>query len=88
MYDDEEKITLDRQTFKILASDTRVDILKSLKVRRKTLSELSKGDAVTGGRDPNGHQHAMISCGADCCVYLVDRILCVQNPEEQKNNCF
>ncbi len=38
----EEKITLDRETFKALASDTRVSILKSLHKRRKTLTELSK----------------------------------------------
>ncbi|UCC91990.1 MAG: helix-turn-helix transcriptional regulator [Candidatus Aenigmatarchaeota archaeon] len=38
----EEKITLDKEVFKTLASGTRVDILKSLDVRRKTLSELSK----------------------------------------------
>jgi DNA-binding transcriptional ArsR family regulator len=41
MYDEEEKITLDRKAFKALASDTRVNILKSLSQRRKTLSELS-----------------------------------------------
>ena len=39
---DEEKITLDKKTFKTLASETRVNILKSLDRRRKTLSELSK----------------------------------------------
>ena len=38
----EEKITIDRKTFKTLASDTRVGLLKSLNVRRKTLSELSR----------------------------------------------
>ncbi len=38
----EDKITLDRDTFKTLASGTRVDILKSLDRRRKTLSELSR----------------------------------------------
>lgn len=38
----EEKITLDRESFKSLASDTRVSILKSLDRRRKTLTELSK----------------------------------------------
>ncbi len=38
----EEKITLDRETFKALASDSRVNILKSLHRRRKTLTELSK----------------------------------------------
>lgn len=38
----EDKITLDRETFKTLASDTRVGILKSLARRRKMLTELSK----------------------------------------------
>ncbi|MFH1237310.1 MAG: winged helix-turn-helix domain-containing protein [Candidatus Aenigmatarchaeota archaeon] len=38
----DEKITLDRQVFKTLASGTRVDILKSLDQRRKTLSELAR----------------------------------------------
>jgi DNA-binding transcriptional ArsR family regulator len=38
----EDKITLDRKTFKTLASDTRVGILKSLARRRKMLTELSK----------------------------------------------
>ena len=38
----EDKVTLDRKTFKVLASDTRVEILKQLDTRRMTLSELSK----------------------------------------------
>lgn len=38
----EEKITLDREAFKTLASDTRIAILKSLDARRKMLTELSK----------------------------------------------
>ena len=38
----EEKITLDREAFKSLASGTRVTILKSLDQRRKMLTELSK----------------------------------------------
>ncbi|MBN2331068.1 MAG: winged helix-turn-helix transcriptional regulator [Candidatus Aenigmarchaeota archaeon] len=38
----EDKITLDRESFKSLASETRVSILKSLDRRRKTLTELSK----------------------------------------------
>ena len=38
---DEEKIVLDRSAFRALASDTRVDILKSLDERQKTLTELS-----------------------------------------------
>ena len=38
----EDKITLDRESFRTLASKTRVDILKSLGKRRKMLAELSK----------------------------------------------
>lgn len=38
----EDRITLDRKTFKTLASDTRINILKSLGRRRKMLTELSK----------------------------------------------
>lgn len=37
-----KEILLDRRTFEALAIDTRVDILKSLKQRNKTASELSK----------------------------------------------
>ena len=39
---EDEKITLDRDSFRALASDTRVAILKSLDKRRKMLTELSK----------------------------------------------
>jgi DNA-binding transcriptional ArsR family regulator len=39
---DDDKITLDKKTFKTLASDTRVGILKSLNRRRKMLTEISK----------------------------------------------
>ncbi len=39
---EEDKITLDREAFKALASDTRVSIIKSLGKRRKMLTELSK----------------------------------------------
>ncbi|MHA2068874.1 MAG: ArsR/SmtB family transcription factor, partial [Candidatus Thorarchaeota archaeon] len=38
----EDKITLGRDAFKALSSDTRIGILKSLKRRRKMLAELSK----------------------------------------------
>jgi len=38
----DEKITLDRESFKVLASESRINILKSLKRQRKTLSELAK----------------------------------------------
>lgn len=36
-----DKITLDRNTFKALAADTRISILKELQKRRKTQSELA-----------------------------------------------
>ncbi|VVC03079.1 Bacterial regulatory protein, arsR family [Candidatus Bilamarchaeum dharawalense] len=39
---DEDKIILDRKSFEALAVDSRVKILKSLKQRRKTLSELAQ----------------------------------------------
>lgn len=39
---EDEKITLDRESFRALASDTRVSIIKSLGRRRKMLTELSK----------------------------------------------
>jgi DNA-binding transcriptional ArsR family regulator len=39
---EDEKITLDMKSFKALASDSRVSILKSLKKRRKMLTELSR----------------------------------------------
>jgi DNA-binding transcriptional ArsR family regulator len=38
---DEDKIVLDRKSFEALAVDTRVRILKSLRERRKTLTEIS-----------------------------------------------
>lgn len=38
----EDRITLDREAFKTLASGTRVNILKSLDRRRKMLTELSR----------------------------------------------
>jgi len=37
-----DKITLDRETFKVLAADTRVDILKSLSNHKKTLTDLAQ----------------------------------------------
>ena len=38
---EEEKIVLDRKSFEALAVDSRIRILKSLKERRKTLSEIA-----------------------------------------------
>ena len=37
-----EKITLDREAFRVLASETKIKILKSIDERRKTLTELAK----------------------------------------------
>lgn len=47
---DDDKIVLDRKSFEALAVDTRVKILKSLKERRKTLTEIAKeqGMSVSG----------------------------------------
>ena len=41
------KITLDRETFKVLASETRLEILKALDGRRVGLSELTEGSHLT-----------------------------------------
>jgi DNA-binding transcriptional ArsR family regulator len=38
----QKQIILDEESFKVLSSDTRIKILKNLKLRRHTLSELSK----------------------------------------------
>jgi predicted transcriptional regulator len=38
---EEEKVVLDRKSFEALAVDSRIRILKSLKQRRKTLSEIA-----------------------------------------------
>ena len=37
----EDKITIDKETLKAIASDSRLNILKSLEKRKKTLSDLS-----------------------------------------------
>jgi DNA-binding transcriptional ArsR family regulator len=37
-----DEITLDRETFKVLASETRIDILKKLDERQMTVSDLAK----------------------------------------------
>lgn len=49
----DDKVVLDRKSFEALAADSRVKILKSLKERRKTLSELSKelGMSVSGTKE-------------------------------------
>jgi len=38
----EEQLTIDRETFKALSSDTRLDILKALCERKKTITELAE----------------------------------------------
>ena len=59
---DAESVTLDRDTFKALASQTRVSILKSLDSRRKTASELSHelGTTVQGISE---HLHSLQQAG-------------------------
>lgn len=49
----EERIVLDRKSFEALAVDSRVRILKSLKERRKTLSEIARehGMSVSGTKE-------------------------------------
>ena len=37
-----DKITLDRQTFKVLAADTRIDMMKRLAVHKLTLTDLAE----------------------------------------------
>lgn len=48
------KVTLNRDTFKALASDTRLDILKALDGNKTTLSDLSK---TTGLNKATLHEH-------------------------------
>lgn len=59
---DDDKITLDRSAFKVLASDTRVSMLKLLLKRRMTLSELSKrlGMSVSTIKE---HLDSLVSAG-------------------------
>lgn len=38
-----DKITLDRKTFKVLAADTRIEILKRLAEHKETLTDISEG---------------------------------------------
>lgn len=49
----EEKVVLDRRSFEALAVDSRVRMLKSLKERRKTLTEISRelGMSVSGVKE-------------------------------------
>ena len=50
---EEDKVVLDRKSFEALAVDSRVRILKSLKQRRKTLSEIAQemGMSVSGVKE-------------------------------------
>ena len=43
----EDKITLDLNSFKALASETRVDLLKKLSLRRATASELAASEHIS-----------------------------------------
>ncbi len=59
---DSSSITLDKDTFKALASENRIAILKSLDARRKTASELSHelGTTVQGISE---HLHSLQQAG-------------------------
>ena len=59
---EEDKITLDRGAFKALASDTRVQILKSLDRRRKMLAELSKQLGMSPSTVKE-HMESLVSAG-------------------------
>ncbi|RLI97363.1 MAG: hypothetical protein DRO99_03130 [Candidatus Aenigmatarchaeota archaeon] len=62
MRTEEKKVTLDKGTFRALTSDTRIGILKSLKERRKTLSELSKQNRMSVSTI-KGHLDTLVSAG-------------------------
>jgi len=42
-----DKITLDRETFKALAADTRIEILKRLEMHKETLTDLAHGMSMS-----------------------------------------
>jgi DNA-binding transcriptional ArsR family regulator len=65
----EDKITLDRESFKSLASDTRIAIIKSLDRRRKMLTELSK---EMGMSPSTVKEHMDNLCKADLTVQIDD----------------
>ncbi|HOZ36055.1 MAG TPA: winged helix-turn-helix domain-containing protein [archaeon] len=44
----EDKITIDKETLKAIASDTRLDIIKQLDRKKQTLSDLSKSLKLSG----------------------------------------
>ena len=44
----DEKITIDKDTLKAIASDTRLNILKQLDKKKHTLSDLSKSLKLSG----------------------------------------
>jgi DNA-binding transcriptional ArsR family regulator len=62
MFESDDKIVLDRITFKALAADTRINILKSLSNRRKTLSELSKELSMSVSTIKE-HLEILVNCG-------------------------
>jgi len=51
---EEDKILIDRKTLKAISSDTRMDLLKLLAIRKYTLSELSK---KTNLKNPTIKEH-------------------------------
>ncbi len=57
-----DKITLDRETFKALAADTRVDILKKIAERKLTLTDLS-GDMGMSPSTIKEHLDRLVEVG-------------------------
>jgi len=57
-----DKITLDRETFKALAADTRVDILKKIAQRKLTLTDLS-GDMGMSPSTIKEHLDRLVEVG-------------------------
>lgn len=58
----EEQLKLDMETFKALASDTRIDILKELAERKKTVTELAE---VLNLSKSTTHEHLLRLTEAD-----------------------
>lgn len=55
-------VVLDKKTFRALSSDTRISILKALKNRRMTVSEISRGLGINKSAVLN-HLNKMVEAG-------------------------
>ena len=64
-----DKITLDRETFKVLAADTRIDILKSISSHKKTLTDLASELSISPSTVKE-HLDRMVNVGL---IYAEDK---------------